>query len=128
MKKVYLILFAILVSTGTFAQKDTSGSSSTNGQLGNMGIITGCNDAKQSNANARYLQIMQSSAQQQEYKSGYDTGWHACYKTSGKYTYYKGVLVFEGPKTKPGGKVPGYSTRPTTEELTTNPLPPLWSN
>lgn len=92
MKKVFLI--AILIFAGSIGYSQ----SQTEEQLGNMGIMNGCRDAKAPNANERYLQIMQSSAQKDEYKAGYDQGWHACYKSSGEYYWYKGKLVFRTPK------------------------------
>lgn len=106
MKKNILILISILTCALGFSQ------SQTEQQLGNMGIMNGCNDAKQTNANERYLQIMQSSAQKEIYKAGYDQGWNACYKASGRYKWYKGKLIFTTPKTDygKGPKGPGHQT------------------
>lgn len=104
MKKAYLVLIAVLISSASFAQSAQ--------QINDMGLMNGCRDAKATNAQARYDQIMNSSAQSNAYKQAYQLGWGSCRNSQLTYVWYKGKLVLKGPATKPSSK-----TRPCEKDF-----------
>lgn len=82
MKKVYLVLFAILVSSTSFAQRGGSSNVSPTGltdyQYAQMGQRNGCSDSQERNANERFNQIMFNQSIPRAYKEGYEGGWISC--------------------------------------------------
>jgi len=98
MKNVYLILFAILMSSTTFAQK---GGSTQNTDF--QGEPNGCRDARTSNPTNAYNSIMNNSAISRGYKEAYQLGFYRC-KSSSAWQVVNGKLV-NTTKTKPGNKV-----------------------
>ncbi|MFK7812568.1 MAG: hypothetical protein AB8B59_08745 [Maribacter sp.] len=88
MKKVYLVLIALMISSVTFAQR---GSTNTD----HLGEMNGCVDARSSDPNGTYQKIMNSSAQTSEYKQAYQLGWARC-RSSKDWVIVKGKLVNKG--------------------------------
>jgi len=127
--KKFLIVFTVMFTCSYgFSQKGSSGSSTglTTEQLGNMGIVNGCSDAKASNAQGRYDQIMNSSAQSSAYKQGYQQGWSSCRNSNLTYVWRNGKLVLVGPpgkrdtKARPCAKDFGSNIGPACPENSRN--------
>lgn len=91
MKKVYLVLIAVLISTASFAQK---GGTNTD----YLGEANGCVDARSSDPNGAYKKIMFSSAQTSGYKQAYQLGWSRC-RSSSNWVIVNGKLIYKD-KTK----------------------------
>jgi len=98
MKNVYLVLFAMLISSATFAQK---GGSSSNTDI--QGEPNGCRDARSSNPTYAYNSIMYNSAISSGYKQAYQLGFYRC-KSSSAWQVVNGKLV-NTSTTKPSNKV-----------------------